>query len=72
MNSDFIQSTVVKVIIAGGTYWATKNGVTVDGSTWQMIGAGLFALGAGGYRLYQAYGTRKVPETAIVVPPVAK
>jgi hypothetical protein len=68
MNSDFIQSALVKAVIAGGTYWATRNGVAVDGSTWQAVGAALFALGAAGYRLYQAYGQRKVPQTVVVVP----
>jgi hypothetical protein len=67
MNSDFIQSALVKIVIAAGTYWATKNGLTVDGSTWQMIGGALFALGAGGYRLYQAYDQKKVATSAIVV-----
>ena len=71
MNSDFIQSALVKVVIAGGTYWATRNGVAVDGSTWQAVGAALFALGAAGYRLHQAWGQRKVPETAVVVPTTA-
>jgi hypothetical protein len=68
VNSDFIQSALVKAVIAAGTYWATRNGVTVDGSTWQAVGAALCALGAAGYRLYQAYGQRKVPATAVVVP----
>lgn len=69
MNSDFIQSAIVKIAIALGSAWAMKQGVTVDGSTWQMIGAALFALGAGGYRLVQAYGQRKVPAAAVVVQP---
>lgn len=71
MNSDFIQSALVKAVIMAGTWWATKNGMAVDGSTWQMIGAALFALGAGGLRLYQAYGQKKVPvdSVAIDVPP---
>ena len=67
MNSDFIQSALIKAVIAAGTWWATKNGVTVDGSTWQMIGGALFALGAAGLRLYQAYGQKKVPETSTAI-----
>jgi hypothetical protein len=54
-------------VIAGGTYWATRNGMSVDGSTWQMIGAALAALAIGGARLYQAYGQKKVPQDAVAI-----
>jgi uncharacterized membrane protein len=67
MNSDFIQSAIVKAVIAGGTYWATRNGMSVDGSTWQMIGAALAALAIGGARLYQAYGQKKVPQASVAI-----
>ncbi len=72
MNSDFIESVLVKVIIAAGTAWATKHAYTIDGSTLQVFAGSLVAAGAAGYRLYQGYAMKKVPEAAIVVAPVAK
>lgn len=68
MNSDFIQSVAVKVIIAAGSAWATKHAYSIDGSTLQIFAGSLAAAGAAGWRIYQGYATKKVPETAIVVP----
>lgn len=70
MNSDFLESFLIKVIIAGGTAWATKHAVTIDGSDLQMFAGGLVAAGAAAYRLYWAYGQKKVPAAAVVLPPV--
>lgn len=67
MNSDFIQSALVKIVIAAGTYWATKEGLSVDGSTWQTIGGALAVLAAAGYRLYQAWDQKKVPAASTAV-----
>jgi uncharacterized membrane protein YebE (DUF533 family) len=68
MNSDEIESIIVKAIIAAGTAWATKHGVTVDGSALQMLAGGIVAAGAGAYGVYRHWGMKKVPESAVVVP----
>jgi uncharacterized membrane protein YebE (DUF533 family) len=68
MNSDEIESIIVKAIIAAGTAWATKHGVTVDGSALQMFAGGVVAAGAGAYGVYRHWGMKKVPQSAVVVP----
>lgn len=67
MNSDFIQSVAVKVLIALGTWYATKNGVTFDGSTLSVFAGALVAAGAAGWRLYQGYSMKKVPEASTAI-----
>ncbi len=67
MNSDFIQSVLIKLIIAGGTWYATKNGVAFDGSTLSVFAGSLVAAGAAGFRLYQGYSMKKVPEASVAV-----
>jgi hypothetical protein len=68
VNSDEIESIIVKAIIAAGTAWATKHGVTVDGSSLQMFAGGIVAAGAGAWGVYRHWGMKKVPQTAVVVP----
>lgn len=69
MNSDFVQSVLVKLIIAAGSAWAAKHAYAIDGSALQMFAGGLAAAGAAGWRIYQGYATKKVPETAIAINP---
>lgn len=72
MNSDEIESLIVKAIIAAGTAWATKHGVTVDGSSLQMLAGGVVAAGAGAWGVYRHWNMKKVPENAFVAPAAAK
>lgn len=67
MNSDFIQSVIVKIIIAAGSAWAAKHAYSIDGSTLQIFAGSLAAAGAAGWRLYQGYATKKVPETSVAI-----
>lgn len=67
MNSDEIESIVVKAIIAGGSIWATKHGYTVDGSALQMFAGGIAAAGAGAWGIYRHWGMKKVPEASIAI-----
>lgn len=67
MNSDFIQSVIVKIIIAAGSAWAAKHAYSIDGSTLQVLAGSLAAAGAAGVRIYQGYEMKKVPEASVAV-----
>lgn len=67
MNSDFIQSVAVKAIIAACVWWASKHAYSIDGSTVQVFAASIVGAGAAGYRIYQGYATKKVPEASVAI-----
>ncbi len=65
MNSDEIQSAIVKVVCMAGAGWAGAHGIGTD----QLSGtAGAFlSLVSLGYGIYSHWNMKKVPETATVV-----
>lgn len=67
LMSDATESLLIKVIIALATAWATKNGVTVDGDSLQMLAAGLVGTAAGAYGIYRHWGMKKVPINSVAI-----